>query len=180
MIAAYAQYPDGATTPQKATMRDAALKLAEMIKSEDFASAKKQVKTLATLKPDPAAKTGKMPILGAHIKLENVMNQFAGPRSGGLGIEKKLEDLGEKDALTKDDLTDDLASMVEQASIVGQLARMQEQSGKQKQWEGFADAMSKQALQLAAAVRKKDEKAATKDLAALNKACESCHEVFKK
>lgn len=178
MIAAFAQYGTaGANTAQRAGQRDTAVALAEAIKADKLDEAKKLVTSIKTAKSD-TSKYGKTKLLDEKIELEPFMNQFASVRSGGLGIEKKLEDLEDAKSLPADSLPEWLA-IANRSIVVADMVKAHPQEKKQKQWEGFADAMAKRADELAKAARAKD---AAKTLAAgqaLSKSCNDCHTVFK-
>ncbi len=180
MIAAASQRGmAGASSPQQAAERDAALKLASAIKSEDFATARKEAGALAKVAPNPGAKTQAVPLVEDVIKLEDVMSQFSTPKSGGLGIEKQLEDLEESKNLTKAQLNDDLLLAADRAALVAEIVEKHDPGSKQKEWKKYANDMRKRALELATAVRKGDAKAASEGVGNLNKSCTACHDVFK-
>jgi hypothetical protein len=177
MIAAFAQEATGGLTPARVSTRDAALRLADLIKDEKFDQAKQALPALT--KPGPSGgKQAKVKILGDKIELEDLMGQFGSPRSGGLGIEKKLEDLAEAKSLPPGSV-DELVLVGARAAVVAEMAKPHDPGKKQKQWADFATAMQQEATAMAAAARNKD---AAKTLAAaqrLNKSCTNCHDVFK-
>ena len=151
MIAAFAQHGPAATiTPQRAGLRDAALALADAIKNDQLDQAKKLVKGLKTA--GAGSKTAKVKILDDKIEMEPFMTQFASPRSGGLGIEKKLEDLEEAKNLPAEDLPA-LLLIANRSIVVADMAKGHDPDKKKKQWDGFADAMAKRAGELAVAAR---------------------------
>ena len=91
MIAVYAQSgPGGAATPLRATLRDAALRLAQTIQAERYDEASKQVAALPSLNPDHGGHAGKVRLLDKHLEVLDVMAQLRPERSGGLGIEARL------------------------------------------------------------------------------------------
>jgi hypothetical protein len=180
MIAVYAQNGGkGPLTAKRATLRDKALELADLIKNRKFEDARKQARELLTLKADAKAKTERQSLLGNVIDVEEVMNQFASTRSGGLGVEKEIEDLAEGGDLKPEQLNDELIQIANRARLVAHLVKDKDKAKKSAQWKGFAKSMGANADELAAAVRKKDAKAATAAIGKLNKSCNACHEVFK-
>jgi cytochrome c556 len=62
---------------------------------------------------------------------------------------------------------------------VGNLATHVKEFRDKKEWQGFADAMKGSALKLADAADKKDEAAFKTLHAAVEKACDACHEKFR-
>jgi hypothetical protein len=185
MIAAAAQSGGAARNPQFATIRDAATALAGAINDKKFDEAREQAKNLMTLKPDPAAKLAPVKIVDTgKAELEDIMNQFHGPRSGGLGIEDKLLDWETKLPDIKGATQVEMVQTANQLFIVFETARSINApkkpaiKGTQAQWDKFADTARDLSRDLAETGRKADDKGAAKAIKDLNKTCTDCHKVF--
>ncbi len=179
MIALTAQSGRGAQTAQLATIRDAALKIAEQIDNDKIDDARAQAKDLLSIKPDENAKLGALKVIDTKARLEDIMNQFASDRVGGLDIENKLDEWDEKGLPAK---LGEVAAISNQLHIVFDAVKdhtADQKHGTQKQWDNFVDEAKKQAKELGDAARKDDKPATRKALTAMNKACEDCHKVFK-
>jgi cytochrome c556 len=179
MIALTAQSGRGAQTAQLATIRDAALKIAEDIDADNIANAKAQAKDLLSIKPDENAKLGAIKVIDKKARLEDIMNQFASDRVGGLEIDNKLDDWDSKGLPDK---LGEVAAVSNQLYVVFDAVKDHTADlklGTQKQWDNFVDQAKKQAQELGDAARKDDKPATKKALASMNKACEDCHKVFK-
>jgi hypothetical protein len=186
MIAACAQ--TGPMSPQRATMRDAALKLAEALeKAKDsgkFDDARKQADELANLKPDASAKTTPVtPLIEKHIYIEELMSQFKIPRAGGLEIEKKLINLGSTGLRTKmlppEAMDDQVLIMAYQTALAGKLTQEHKPDDNVKTWLKYAETMEKSAQELAVAVKAKNGKEAFIAINKLNDSCKNCHDDFR-
>jgi len=189
VIAAIAQYSQGgANAGRRATVRDAALRLAASIKAEKYADARLQAGSLAQLPADPKAKPRLVAIMDKQIELGEVMNHFASVRSGGTGAERKLDALADNPLSKKNrslpdkELTEELRSIALRSAAVGELVKghLNNKVKKfQKAWRDSAEAMRKSGLELAKAVASKDGKAAWNALNRLNDSCTVCHRKFK-
>lgn len=184
MIAAYAQQNlDGANGQQRATVRDAALEMAALIRAKKYAEALKLLEALPTLRANPKAKKEKAMLFGMGINYEDTMVQFRQPARGGLGIGGQLEDLGANPdgKLADKELTPQLATTAYLTAIVGELIKgyVPENKLKVKEWQTYAHDMRQQAIALAEAAKGKDGKAAFQALTRLNQTCEKCHKAFR-
>lgn len=184
MIAAYAQQnlsgPDGA---QRATVRDASLEVAALIKAKEYARAVKQAQALAALKADPSVKREKIKLLGAGLDLDDLMTQFRQPPRGGLGIEGRfeaLEAMGGSEIPVKE-VDEQLVRYAYLTAMAAELSaeHAPEEKDKEKEWQTYAADMRQHALALAKAARAKDGKTAFRALERLNRSCEKCHKVFR-
>lgn len=184
MIAAYAQQnlsgPGGA---QRATVRDAALEVAALIKAKEYPKAVKQAQALPGLKADPKAKKEKIRLLGAALDFDDLMAQFRQPPRGGLGIEGRFEALesnGGSEIPVKE-VDEQLVRHAYLTAVAAELSaeHVPEEKDKAKEWKTYAADMRQHALALGKAARAKDGKAAFRALELLNRSCEKCHKVFR-
>jgi hypothetical protein len=183
MIAAYAQTNlKGPDAQQRATVRDAALKLAEAIRKEKFADARKQADALPKLKANPAAKTEPVKLIDAHVRFPDLMNQFDFPPKGGWGIDRELyaHRLGMKSKVPVRDLTEKMMMMGYQVAVTGDLAHTKAPAMNQKEWSTFTTDLRAGGVELAEAVKKKDGEAAMFAIAKVTTTCSNCHKVFRK
>jgi hypothetical protein len=182
MIAVYAQNGPGSPA-ERATLRNAALKLSEAIDDEKFADARKLVGELLSLKADPNAKDTPVEIMDNYVFIEEAMGQFKLARAGGLEIERDLLKLGsaglKAKALPPDSLNDKLMLMAYQTAMAAKLAREYKTDKKQQDWNKYCEEMQKAALDLAGAAKAKDGKAAYMAINKLNASCNDCHEIFR-
>jgi hypothetical protein len=178
MIAAAAQTGGAARNAKLATLRDAAIKLAGTIKAEKFDDARAEAKALSSLKPDDKAKLEAVEIVDPKkLELEDIMNQFAGVRGGGLDIEEKLEDWETKPLPKGTELLD----TANQISVIFDAIHSHkvDKAAEQPRFIKFADAAYLRSRELAEAARKGDEPATRKAIKSLNQACADCHKDFK-
>jgi hypothetical protein len=182
MLAAFAQQNlAGADGGKRATIRDTALEIAALIRKKDHAAALKQLDTLPTLAADPKVK--KEPIkLEAKIDYKDVMTQFRAPSAGGLGIEDRLDTLGRNvdDTVPAKDLTEVVLHDAYRSAVAAELLHGHQPKEDAKEWHKLADAMRRQSLDLATAVKVKDGKAAYQAVQQLNRTCDKCHQQFRK
>jgi hypothetical protein len=186
LIAAASQ--DGAAvplSPARATLRDAALNLAATIKQGNREAARRQLQTLPYLHPDPRARAGPLPLLEKELSLEEVMYLFSLVPRGGLGVEKKIMTLVDKNRKTQTvpaaELNDELLF---QAQVVAQIASWIKQEikqpKKQAEWQARAEEARLAAVELATAVKAKDGKQTWRALRRVDEACSTCHDIFRK
>lgn len=183
MIAAAAQDNlTGKDGQQRATVRDAALNLAALVKGEKFDDAAKLASELKELKEDPKAKKEKVKLFEAHIDLQEVMSQFKQPKAGGQGIEKLLLNLAtdKKKMIPPAAGNDALVVTAYQIALLSDLAHDYLPGKDKKDWDAWCVDMKKGALEMADKVKAKDGKAAFTALNKLNTSCSVCHERFKK
>lgn len=186
MIAAYAQANLGGTDgQQRATVRDAALEIAGLMKKEEWEAALKKVPNLLTLPADAKAKKEKVKLFGKVIDIEEVMSQFDTLKAGGQDIEKKLYDLAKKPrTVPAANLNEDLLLTAYQTAQIAELTKDFEMPAKYmrfaKDWQKYCDEMEKSSQELAGAVEKKDGKAALAILGRLKNSCTQCHDNIKK
>jgi hypothetical protein len=182
MLAEFAQQNlGGADGQQRATVRDAAVQVAALIKDKKYAEAVKLAQQLPTLPANPAARRDKVKLLGTLLDVEELMGQFRSPKVGGLGIETLLDDLGNSKGglLPPEALTDSLRLLAYQTAVAADLSRQHVPDKKAKDWQAYAEAMRKSALQLGTAVGTKDGKGAFSAIEQLNTSCNKCHKEFR-
>ncbi len=178
LIAAAAQRnlagPDAA---QRATTRDAALEVADLIREEKFDQVRRRLAELPKLKPDAKARKEKRKLLGPRLDVEDLMTQFRPAKVGGLGLEAKFDALGSKaDAVTPNaQLLLDAYLTVVTAELTAEHAPR----AKAADWMSWAQAMRKEALALGEAAQARDGKAAFQAVTRLNRACNRCHQAFR-
>lgn len=183
MLAAYAQANLGGKDGQeRATVRDAALKLAETIRKEKFADAVKQVNAIPKLKADPSAKKEKVKLIDAHVRFPDLMNQFDFPPKGGWGIDRELyaHRLGMKGKVPARDLNDKLMLMGYQVAVTGDLAHAKVPAKSEKEWLQFTADLRAGGAELADSVKKKDGDTAMVAIAKITTTCTNCHKIFRK
>jgi hypothetical protein len=183
MIAAYAQQnlagPDG---QQRATLRDAALELAGLIKAKDFDKALKKLDSLPTLKADAKAKKEKLALVDKVIEVDELMHHFRQPARGGLGIETRLDALGTMEGGIAEKELDDL--LLRQAYLLAVAAEVTAEytppeKDKVKDWQAYCTQMRQGGSALAAATKARDGKAALRAVEQLNQSCTKCHKDFR-
>jgi hypothetical protein len=182
MIAAYAQLTTGSPA-ERATLRDAALQLAASLENGKYDDARQQAGRLGNLPVNPAANPQPVPLLEKHVYIEEVMGQFKLPRAGGLELESKLLRLGASGrisrALPETSLDEALQLTALQTAVTARLTREFVPEKNKKAWDEYCDEMEKAAVNLAAATRAKDAKAAYTALVQLNESCKKCHDDFR-
>jgi len=181
MIAAYAQQNlSGADGQQRATVRDAALKLADTIKAKKFPEAIKQADALPSLAADPNAKKEKVKLLESHIAFRNLMNQFNHPPEGGWGIHREFYafQLGMKGAIPANDLREPLLLKAYQVGVTAEMVQSKVPRTKEKEWNTYASDLRKGAVELADAVKAKDGRNGLDAIAKVTTSCTNCHKVF--
>jgi hypothetical protein len=183
MIAAYAQQNlDGADGQQRATVRDAALKLVDTIQNKKYAEAIKQADAIPSLAADPKAKKEKITLIGNQIQVADLMQQFKFPPEGGWGIDRKLYGyrLGMKSKIPESDLNEKLAFEAYQVAVTTDLLLERKNVGdKTKEWQTFAGDLQKAALQLAEAARAKDGGSGQDAVVKMTTSCTGCHKAFR-
>ena len=181
MIAAYAQQNlSGGDAQQRATQRDAALKLGDSIKAKKYADAIKQAGALPTLAADANAKKEKVKLLGEHIGFRDVMNQFNHPPDGGWGIHRELYalQLGMKGTIPANELREPLLLKAYQVGVAAEIAQTKVPKTKEKEWSTYAGNLRTGAVELADAVRGKDGKGGLDAIAKVTNSCTNCHKAF--
>ncbi|MBL8799678.1 MAG: hypothetical protein JNM56_37695 [Planctomycetia bacterium] len=179
MIAAYAQQNlEGADAQQRATVRDAALKLAKTIDGKKYAEAIKEADALLTVKEDPKAKKDKIKLID-ELKFRELMNQFNHPPEGGYGIHRDFYQyqLGMK-GIPPTDLRDPLMFKAYQVAVSGDLINSRTPKKNEKEWAGYSADMKRAGLDLAEAVKAKDGKAGLDAIAKITNSCTNCHKIF--
>ena len=185
MIATCAQLNlEGAEGQQRATVRDAALAVADALGKDKVAEAEKKAEGLLDLKADPKAKTAPVKIFDAHLDLEELMSQFRQKAQGGLGIEKMLLDMGtnKKKTIPPAQMSDQLLVTCYQMAVIAELTKEHTPKKNPKNWGVLTADFKKYSLELADAIKakEKDGKAAFATLNKLNSSCTQCHDEYRK
>jgi hypothetical protein len=182
LLAAFAQQDlDGADAARRMAVRDACLEIAALIRKKDYAAALKRLEAVPNLVGDPKAKRERIK-LETKTDYKDVMTLFRSPRSGGLGIEDRLDTLAGNatDSVPMKDLTEVALLDAYRSAVAAELLHgYQPQAGAQE-WHKLSDAMKQQSLALATAVKAKDGKAAATAVQQLNRTCNKCHQEFRK
>jgi hypothetical protein len=110
------------------------------------------------------------------------MTQFRAASSGGLGIEDRLDTLGRSpdETIPAKELTEPLLLDAYRSAVAAELLHGHQPKEDAKEWHKLAEVMRRQSLDLAAAARAKDGKAAFQAVNQLNRTCDKCHQVFRK
>ncbi|MFN4259962.1 MAG: hypothetical protein ACK4RK_11770 [Gemmataceae bacterium] len=181
MIAAYARYTQGPDAELRATLCDAALKLADTIRAGKLDDARQQAAALTTLKANAAAKfpTGSL-MKASKSDISDVMHQFAFTSAGGLGIDGTLKKMTAiKGELPGDLLNDDLIWMAYQSAVTGELIKGYDPEESQKLWMENAEAMRQLGIELVGTTKRKEGGAAHSVVYKLTIACSRCHQKFR-
>ena len=182
MLAEFAQQnlsgPDGA---QRATVRDAALEIALLVKNKKYAEAVQQAKTLPKLPASQQTKKEKVKLLGPQLDVEELMGQFRSPDKGGLGIEDLLDKLAgaEDGQVPAAALNDDLRLLAYRTAVAAEVCREHRPPEKAPLWRELSEEMGRQASKLAEAVPAKDGKSAFQAVKKLHSSCKDCHREFR-
>lgn len=179
MIAAYAQQNlEGADGQQRATVRDAALKLLKTIDGKKYADAIKEADALLTIKEDPKAKKDKVKLI-EELRFRELMNQFNHPPDGGYGIHRDLYQyqLGMK-AIPANDLRDPLMIRAYQVAVTADLVTTRVPKKNEKEWATYSSDLRKAGVELAEAVKAKESKSALDAIAKITNSCTNCHKLF--
>lgn len=179
MIAAYAQQNlNGAEAAQRATVRDAALQIVEIIDAKKFPEAAKKAGELASLPADPKAKKEPVKLIDSKVKFRDIMNQFNHPPDGGWGIHREFYQyqLGMK-GIPAMELREPLLLKAYQVAVAAELVATKSAKSP-KEWAALAGDMKNGALELAEAVKVKDGKAGVMAIAKVTTSCTSCHKIY--
>jgi hypothetical protein len=182
MIAAYSQYSDkGGPAGDRATVRDAAIKLAEAIKANKLDDARKQADGIADLKADPKAKPDPVEIMKlAKGQPGEVMRLLNATPVGGLGVEahfKKLTAI--KKEIPEGQLSDEFLNEAFMVAAMAALLRDNPPAKNPKQFVKFAEDTHGHAVRLAEAIKKKDGVGSNQALYELTKSCNRCHDKYR-
>lgn len=182
LIAAYAQQnlqgPDG---QKRATVRDAALKVADLIKAKKFAEAAKLADTLATLEADPKAKKEKIKLIDDHVAYYELMHQFRHLKDGGWGIFGHLQRIQTKfyKEMPREELNEGFVLEMYQVAVSADLVNGHVHKARPKEWEEYTGKLRKSSLELAEALKARDAKSSPLILSELTTTCFNCHKLLK-
>jgi cytochrome c556 len=180
LIAAAAQQNlEGADGQERATVRDAALKVAESIKAGKYDEALKLADTLPTLKAAAAAKKEKVAI---EVPFAHLMHQFRPLGEGGWGIYGHLTKLQTKmdPILPRAEINENFILEAAQVAVTADLALSNVPKDKPKEFTTNLENMRAGAIELVEALKDKDAvKVAPAALSKLTTACIGCHKSFR-
>ncbi len=182
MLAACSQQDlQGPGAAKRATIRDAALDIAAMIKEKKYPDAIAHAKRLPNLMVNATARKERVKLIGTHMEIDELMSQFRGSKIGGLGIEATLDKLGgSKDGkLPNSQLNEELVLIGFRTAVAAELTREHMPPKDAKEWLGYADDMRASSLELAKAVDAGNGKAAFAAVDRLNTSCNKCHLKFR-
>jgi hypothetical protein len=182
LLAAYAQQNlDGPEGQQRATVRDAALKVADLIKDKKFADASKLAGKLATLEADPKAKKEKIKLIDVYIGPPEIMHQFRLVPDGGWGIFGHLQRIQTKQykEMPRDEINPVFVQEMYQVAVSADLVHGHMHKARPKEWAQYTDELRKSAVELAEALRDKKVKDAPTILSQLTTTCFNCHKLLK-
>jgi hypothetical protein len=182
MIAAYAQQNlSGPEAQQRATVRDAALKIADLIKDKKFADASKLAGKLANMDPDAKAKKEKVKLIDVYISPAEIMHQFRLVPDGGYGIFGHLQRLQTKQykEMPREEINPTFVLEMYQVAVSADLAHTYMHKSRPKEWEQYTDELRKSAVELAEALKTRDVKNSPLILSKLTTTCFSCHKLLK-
>lgn len=181
LVAASAQNgPRGADSMSRATLRDLAIDLSRTLRTGKADA--KLLRALPYQEADYRARPGRVPLLGVHADMEEVMQVFRPKPRGGLGIEKKLNALAENKTkrVPEAELTEDFEF---EARVVAQVAEWIKDDykpmKKPAEWKARAEEARVSALDLARVIKARDVEKAWPAVRRLDNACMGCHEVFR-
>jgi hypothetical protein len=182
MVALYAQtLNEGGKSGSLATLRDAALKVADALNKEDFAAAATLAMTLSPKMPaDPNAKPAALP-LQTMLDIGDLMSQFKVARSGGQDLEKLMNDFIKKptsglDLKAAGLLANKVATISQYTEAMPPAAAANKDPKKWVQWSQDMRAAALDVSKAAKAGKAADTKQALKRMEA---SCTSCHNVFR-
>jgi hypothetical protein len=183
LIAAAAQLRlDGTDGQQRATVRDAALKVADTIKAGKYDEALKLAEALPSLKEDAKSKKEKVPLVEAYVTFPKLMHQFRTPKEGGWGIYSHLYQLQTKmqPVLPRGEVNDTFILEADQIALSADLALSNVPKSKPKEFTTNLENLRQGAIDLAAALKDKEAaKVAVEPLSKLTTTCFGCHKTFR-
>lgn len=182
LIAAYAQQDLGGKDGQeRATVRDAALKVADLVKEKKYAEAAKLAASLTKLKPDPNAKKEKVQLMDKYITYTDLMHQFRLTGEGGWGTFGHLQQLQTKRylVLPRNEINEKFILEAYQIAVTANLAHEHVHKAHPKEWKEYTADMRKGALDLIDVLKAKDTKAAPVAINNLTGTCFKCHKALK-
>jgi hypothetical protein len=178
LAAGYAAYSSGPEADRAAT-RDAAIKLADLVKSGKADDAKKLADSLE--KPEMKGKAGKVAVLKeAKGGPADVMRAFSPEKIGGQGIEDHFRKLtAMKNKIADGELTDALALELDEAAVIFAMLRDAPGGKNPKDFATLAENSRDFAVKTSDAVKKKDGVLAASQLYKLTISCNKCHDKYK-
>jgi hypothetical protein len=178
-----------ANAGERASLRDAALKLATLIKDSKFKEAQKQLDEIkGGPKMNPKADPKPVKILPKYADMAEVMKLYS-TKPGGAQVEAKmiLNNLTKKVEKAKElpasIFTDEWVGMLYMTLLVGDLSKehVPEKVGGKgvREWQQFNTDMIKETRELIKLAKDKDTKGAYKALVRLDGTCSGCHKIFR-
>ncbi len=177
LASAAQQNLSGADGQQRATVRDAALKVADTLKAGNAKEAAKLAEAIPTLEADPKAKKEKIKLEG-HIEFPPLMHQFRPVSRGGWGVYSRLNRISTsmKPALPREELKDDFVLEAEQIVLTADLALGQKFKTKPEEYQKRMEALRTGAQELVEALKDKDAaKVGAAAVSRLTTTCLACH-----
>lgn len=168
---------------QMATLRDAALAVAEAIEKNDAGKAKELAAGLSSkIKADPAANPKNSP-WPKSVKFDNVMRAFSSDRVGGLGLEAKLEALAEEKGPLSADRQKEIVELAVKSAVIAKIAEHYKPAADEgmgfnpQNWLKLDEQFRKNALALADAAKSNGNVAGAAEK--LTASCVACHDIFR-
>lgn len=179
LAAGYAQYSSAAAEGDRAATRDAAIKLADLVKGGKADDAKKLADSLE--KPDGKGKAGKVAILkDAKATPGELMRAFSPEKIGGQNIEDHFKKLtAMKNKIADGELSDALALELDESATIFAILRDNPIGKNPKDFAKLAEDSRDFAVKTSDAVKKKDGVLAASQLYKLTISCNKCHDKYK-
>jgi hypothetical protein len=168
----------GKDAQQRATVRDGALKILDLIKAEKYADASKMAGDVVGLEADPNAKKEKMKLMDDKAEMADIMSQFNNDKKKGYGIYGRMYQdlvLKYKDSIPTKELDQNLLMYSYQISFAAQLAHTHKPDKKGAEWLKFTDELLDGAQELSKAIKVKNQTASYKAVKAITDNCTNCH-----
>lgn len=184
LLAAFAQDNlAGKDGQQRATLRDEALKILSLIRSQRIQEALKQLDALRAIRSNPEVKLAKRPLSEHFSCFGDFARMFRRAKYGGWGIESRFLELEfssrEEGAIAARDLNEDLLLTSYQTAVMAEIHSEFQEMRRLQNWKEWGDYMKVVSLQLAEATAKKDGVRALAEISKLNASCATCHQAFR-
>ena len=170
---------------QLTVLQSSAMLLVKNAGTYDSDSMKKVVERIANYtkqKSAPTAEPGRIDLKKFVEELGDAMVIFDKPDKGGEGLERDLLILGQrKKPFTPAEMSDKVLIMADKAALIAQVARAFDDLGKNQKtdWLKWSDQMRQGAIDLAGAVKAKNNKGMKTAVNKLYSACVDCHGKFR-
>ena len=170
---------------QLTLLRDTALQITEAagkLKMADLKIKADRIAKYKTLKTDPQSDLKPANLKKLVEELGDAMVVFDKTEKGGEGLERDLLILGQqKKPFTPAQMSDKQLILADKAALIAEVARAFDDLGKnqKKDWQKFTDEMRQGGIDLAAAIKAKNNKGMKTAINKLNSACFDCHGKFR-